>query len=211
MKHRISLGLGLVLAAAVVAQAGTPLTCVQFNIGSAKSLPWANSGAFALDPKYDTRQLAGDTLAVLAPHTPVIVRMETIRRAAMYARRDPHAGGQLLTKIRARAEQHPDAMSLFDYGYLVETYKQIGPDTKALVGGVDGYANVVKAIQLGGGDPQMEFAASLITLWPKRDTHEAHFQKAVAGAATDPLLANNVLSYYSSRGATLAQLRSATK
>ena len=97
-------------------------------------------------------------------------------------------------------------MSVFDYGYFVETLKQMDK-LKSLAEGVDGYSYVTKAIQLHGGDAQMEFAAALISVWPRKDTHEAHFQKAVAGAAKDPLLANNVISHFSNRGATLAQLR----
>lgn len=212
MKHRITFTLGVaLLVAAVAAQAGTPLTCFSFNIGDAKSLPWAGTADrqnwHAPDPKYDTKRLAEDTLALLGPDTPVIVRMETIRRAAVYARQDESAGRELLARIRARAESQPNAMFVFDYGYLVETYKQIDTKIKALTAGADGYSSVTKAIQLRGGDPQMEFAASLISSWPKKDSQESHFQKAVAGAAKDPLLANNLLSYYSNRGATLAQLR----
>lgn len=210
MKYRISFALGAVLIAAVFAQAGTPLTCFPFQIGDAKSLPWMAAGEkFDIDAKYDTKRLASDTLALLGPDTPVIVRMETLRRAAVYARQDDHAAKELLTRVQERAAAQPSAVSVFDYGYLLETYKQIDTKTKALAGGVDGYSYVAKAIQLRGGDPQMEFAASLITVWPKNDHHEEHFQKAVAGASKDPLLARNVLAYYSAKGATLAQLRGA--
>ena len=210
MKYRISFILGVVLLGAMVAQAGTPLTCFPFNIGDAKSLPVSSAMTagrpFEIDPSYDTKHLATDTLALLGPETPVLVRMETIRRAAIYARQDEHARTDLLEAIRARSEHGDNALALFDYGYLVETFKQM--DTlNPLVASVDGYSKVAKAIQLRGGDAQMEFAAALITAWPKSDKHEAHFQKAVAGAVKDPLLATNVLSLFSNRGSTLAQLR----
>ena len=52
------------------------------------------------------------------------------------------------------------------------------------------------AIRLRGSDPEMEFAAALITLGsPERD-HRDHVQKAMAGAKTDPLLAQNLASNF---------------
>ena len=59
----------------------------------------------------------------------------------------------------------------------------------------DRYALVLKALQLRGNDPEMEFAAALITLWPKKAGHEEHLRKAVAGATSDPLLASNLTNH----------------
>ena len=202
-----------ILLLADSAVAGPPLICHAFEIGQAKSLPlgsnsWNLSGA----ENYDTKNLASDTLAILTPDTPVLVRMETLRRATLYARRDPIAAKALLAKLHARATSaesagHPDALAWFDAGYLVETYKQwIGQDLPHMTDGmrldanpaasVDGYAMVKKAIALRGDDAQLEFAAALITLSGPREEHAQHAQRAIAGAKADPLLAQNLATHF---------------
>ena len=86
-------------------------------------------------------------------------------------------------------------MALFDAGYLAETYKQwLGKDSSNPATGIDGYASVKKAIELRGQDPQMEFAAALITLSGPKDAHREHVLRATAGANKDPLLAQNLSS-----------------
>ncbi len=67
--------------------------------------------------------------------------------------------------------------------------------------GVDGYAMVKKALALRGltlhgDDPQMEFAAALITLSGPHDEHHQHALKAIAGAKSDPLLAQNLATHF---------------
>jgi len=202
-----------VLLLANAAQAGPPLVCHAFEIGQAKSLPlagdsWNLSGA----ENYDTNNLVKDTLEILRPTTPVLVRMETLRRATLYARKDPIAAKELVTKLYSRAASaesagHPDALAWFDVGYLVETYKQwIGRDLPHLTdgmrldrdpaSGMDGYAMVKKAIALRGDDAQMEFAAALITLSEPGDEHAQHAQKAIAGAKNDALLAQNLATHF---------------
>ena len=57
-------------------------------------------------------------------------------------------------------------------------------------------ASIKKAIQLGGEDPQMEFAAALITLNGPVSEHQAHVQKAIAGAKSDVLLARNLSTHF---------------
>ncbi|HET8922348.1 MAG TPA: hypothetical protein VFN26_05050 [Candidatus Acidoferrum sp.] len=76
--------------------------------------------------------------------------------------------------------------------------KSMDPNPAA---GVDGYAMVKKAIALRssalrGDDPQMEFAAALITLSGPREEHAQHAQKAIAGAKTDALLAQNLATHF---------------
>jgi hypothetical protein len=194
-----------------IAQAGPPLICHAFQIGTAKSLPWNNSAsAWSINPNdtYDIKNLAADTLAILQPGTPVIVRMETLRRATLYARQDPIVAKELLVKVYARAKASesagtPDALAWFDAGYLVETYRQwIGKNMPHMTdglrmdanpaSGLDGYSFVKKAITLRGDDPQMEFAAALITLTGSSAEQRAHAEKAVAGAKSDVLLAQNL-------------------
>jgi len=42
----------------------------------------------------------------------------------------------------------------------------------------------------------MEFAAALITLSGPQDEHRQHALKAIAGAKTDPLLAQNLATHF---------------
>src|SRR2546421_6235053 len=206
------------LSLAVVAQAGPPLICHTIEIGQAKSLPWiSHNWNLTGGESYDTKNLVRDTLEILAPDTRVLIRMETLRRATLYARKDPLAAKELLARLHARATSaessgHPDALAWFDVGYLAETYKQwIGQNLPHMTdgmrmdanpaAGVDGYALVKKALALRGAalygdDPQMEFAAALITLSGPQDEHRQHSQKAIAGAKSDPLLAQNLATHF---------------
>jgi hypothetical protein len=95
-------------------------------------------------------------------------------------------------------------LAWFDVGYLAETYKQwigqnwmkVNKDEQNPAAGVDGYALVKKAITQRGSDPQMEFAAALISLSGPHDEHREHAQKAIAGAKIDPLLAQNLATHF---------------
>jgi len=210
--------LASMLCTAVAAQAGPPLICHAIEIGNAKSLPWtSHSWNLGDSDTYDTKNLVRDTLDILNASTPVLVRMETLRRATLYARKDPVAAKELLTKLDARATAaessgHPDALAWFDAGYLVETYKQwIGKNMPHLTdgmrmdanpaAGVDGYEMVKKALALrasskNADDPEMEFAAALITLSVAQEEHRRHADRALAGAKTDSLLAQNLATHF---------------
>jgi hypothetical protein len=194
-----TLVLSLVLA--TPALAGPPLICHAIAIGPAQSLPLTSQGwKLSGTENYDLKNLVPDTLAILNPTTPVLVRMETLRRATLYVQKDPQTARELLARLHARATTaenagHPDALVLFDAGYLAETYKQwLGKDSSNPATGIDGYASVKKAIELRGQDPQMEFAAALITLSGPKDAHREHVSRATAGASKDPLLAQNLAS-----------------
>src|SRR5258708_36931663 len=157
-RFAIALVLAL-LCFAVVAQAGPPLICHTIEIGKAKSLPWiSHNWNLSGGENYDTKNLVRDTLEILSPSTPVLVRMETLRRATLYARKDPLAAKELLARLYARATSadssgHPDALAWFDAGHLAETYKQwigqtwmrVSKDEQNPAAGVDGYALVKKA------------------------------------------------------------------
>jgi hypothetical protein len=214
LSHRFAIALAAaVLCLANIAQAGPPLICHTIEIGQAKSLPWiSHNWNLSGGEPYDTKNLVRDTLEILAPDTSVLVRMETLRRATLYARKDPVAAKELLARLHARATSsessgHPDALAWFDAGYLAETYKQwIGQNLPHMTdgmrmdrnpaAGVDGYALVKKALALRGSDPQIEFAAALITLSGPQEEHRRHTLKAAAGAKTDPLLAQNLASHF---------------
>jgi hypothetical protein len=186
------------------AQAGPPLICHPFEIGQAKSLPWIDWNQKGTGG-YDLKNLTRDTLAILDSSAPVLLRMETLRRATIYARQDPQVAKELLTRLQARAANSTDsglaeALAWFDVGYLIETYQQwIGKAEPNPAAGLDGYAWVKKAVRLRGQDPEMEFAAALITLTGPESDHREHARKAMAGASNDPLLAQNLASDFHSQ------------
>jgi hypothetical protein len=199
------------------ALAGPPLICHSFDIGDAKSIPWASHDwNLTGSENYNTKNLAADTIAVLDSDSVVLVHMETLRRATLYARKDPDAAKELITKLVARANSSASssaaAITSFDLGYLAECYKQwMGKDEPNPALGIDGYALVKKALQLRGEDPQMEFAAALVTLNGPAGEHQEYAQKTLAGAKTDALLSRNLYTHF--RGAqseTMADMISRT-
>ena len=234
----ISLTVASILCLLVVQQAalaGPPLLCHPFQIGNARSLPWSGSEWRGVDKSYAINRLVGDTVALLTPETPVMVRMETLRRATVYAVwsmndhkvgyevKDDKVAAELLARLKARiteadakSDKRAAALAMFDYGYLVESYKQAIWDPHAspgakLASSIDGYGFIVKSISMRGSDPEMEYAAALSCMGRKReagqDAYVAHAQKELAGAQEGSLLARNMLNYFRDRGTTLAELR----
>jgi hypothetical protein len=199
-----------VLASSAVA--GPPLICHPLDIGNAKSLPWiSHDWNLTGSEDYDTHRLTNDTLAILDASKVPLVHMETLRRATLYARKDSVAAKQLLVKVVTRAQSgesssSPDAFALFDAAYLIEAYKQwLGEKNPA--SGLDGVTWIKKALQLRGNDPQMEFAAALITLRGPQADQQEHAQRATAGAKNDELLARNLTSHFlGSQSPTMAEM-----
>lgn len=200
---------------ATSALAGPPLVCHSFDIGTAKSLPWiSHSWNLTGSETYNLRDLVSDTTSILDADSTVIVHMETLRRATLYAEKDPLVAKRLLVALIARSSAAANtpaaALASFDAGYLAETYKQyewISKSGSDPARNVDGYALIKKAIQLRGNDPQMEFAAALITLSGPADEHADHAQKAKAGANADPLLARNLATHFMSpQSETMAEM-----
>lgn len=215
-KH-FTCGFGLFLAIAFFAAsalAGPPLICHAIHIGSAQSLPWSgDSWNLTGHETYDVSHLVPDTLALLNPSTPVLVRMETLRRATLYAQGDSQVAKELILRLRSRTTANEsDALAAFDFGYLVECYRQMGIATRygmfknspsGLINGLDGYSWVKKAIAMRGDDPEMEFAAALITSEISQQDRAEHLNKAIAGSKSDALLAENLGSSFGNQ--TLAQ------
>jgi hypothetical protein len=224
-----------VIASQLTAIAGPPLICHPIEIGDAKSLPWGSSADWrAVRPDYDLNRLVEDTLALLTPEAPVLARMETLRRATIYAvwaKRDLEVGlkskndkvaddllARLMGRVRESVGNNPSfTHALFDAGYLTACYRQAGYQSNnkssdnsgyAMVRkSLEGYAMVRKASVHHGGVPEMEFAAALITSSPQQTTHRAHLQKAIAGAKDDSLLARNLIKHFGKNGQKLADLR----
>lgn len=84
----------------------------------------------------------------------------------------------------------------------LRVYKQPNPAT-----GIDGYALIKKAITIRGGDPEMEFAAALMTEGGPADAHQHHLRNAVAGAREGSLLARNLPLHFVHRGKNIGELR----
>jgi len=196
-----------VLALAMPALAGPPFVCHPFEIESAESLPWGASNNFmAMRDDYDFHRVVADTEKLLTPSTPTLVRMETLRRASLYASRDRAVAEQLLAALMGRvnaAEKagRPDALALFDAGYVVESLselEQFGVHMKAFAGLERELAGITysfesrplleKSAALRPGDASIEFALALLS--PTDRT--PHLKNAQAGAEQDELLASNL-------------------
>ena len=223
------IALGLTLTLVRPALAGPVLICKNYEIGAAKSLPWGGSDWRSVKPDYDINRLVEDTQSLLTPETPVIARMETLRRAVIYsvwarvdrevnyAKRNDNAAQELFSRLVGNSKQSafqsaskkPDPLKMFDAGFFVESWKQAyvdGSGKKPV--DFDGYALVKQAIALRGNDPEMEFAAALITsIRSDKAAHRAHLQKAIAGAPEGSLLARNIINHFGRKGQSIADLR----
>jgi hypothetical protein len=199
------------LAIATPALAGPPLLCHPFDIGSAKSLPWVGEKSWDEgQPGYRLDHLVADTEALLTPSTPVIVRMETLRRAALYASTDATVASQLIKRFITRAEAsevagRPDALAYLDAAYLAGAFNEItmmgrsreweerSANAGKVKGSLDAYGLITKSVALRPGDPAIQFAAALISSDGHRSEYPAHAAKARAGVTSDALLAANIV------------------
>ncbi len=228
MLRSFSLVAALLITATIQqpALAGPPLICHPIEIGNAKSLPWAGKEWRDVKKDYDLNRLVGDTLALLQPETPVLARMETLRRATVYAvwaKRDNEVGitvkdnkiaeelqAKLMERVREAVRLNQSvALALFDAGYLDSCYKQAGYKSSVNTPNLaEGYAMVRKGSAHMGGNPEIEFALAIISEHPRQATHQEHLQKAIAGAKDGSLLAQNLVKHFGKPGQNLAALRS---
>ena len=207
LRHSLVLATFGLLLSPVVVHAGPPLICHPYTIGNARSLPGDGALWHGVSKSYDRKNLVRDTLALLAPETPVLVRMETLRRAAIYATNemrgwdkgaytdeDRALATSLLTALQARAKESGSAraLALFDAGFFAETLRQTNMDP-----GLDGYALLTQAAELRRGDPEIEFALALASAHPQRKDHAEHLARARAAAKEGSLLASNLASHFS--------------
>ena len=198
------------------ALAGPPLICHPFTTGNgAPLLPWAEgTNQWHLpDPGYDRTSLVADTLDLLSADAPILVRMENMRRATIYAEENPAMAAELLRAVFERTATKPadaraEALEWFDAGYLVETYRQLGliyqhgmlpPHGRwtSLVPQeltkLDGYELVQKAAALAPeSQAEIDFASALMTGPPLTATH---LRRAASSAAAGSLLAQNLVEY----------------
>ena len=205
---RLMTALVLTLAAASPAVAGPPLLCHPYDIGSAKSLPWDGmTGWYQERSDYPLKQLVTDTEAILQPATPVVVRMETLRRAAIYASRDGAIATSLLDRLVAKARSDAklgNGLASLDAAYAIEAMREltllgqsaqfrdrIGGVNKALTGR-DAAPLLQKAVDARPDDPSVAFAAALIAVSTDKAAASKYAARARAGASQDPLVAKNL-------------------
>jgi hypothetical protein len=206
--HRVLTAFALALAVAAPALAGPPLLCHPFDIGTARSLPWDGKAGWSHGRSdYPLAQLVGDTEAILQPATPVLVRMETLRRAAIYASQDAAVASALLEKLSAKARtggSRADTLAALDAAYLTEALRQITmlgqssefrdriPGVTRALAGHDSAPFITQAVRARPSDAAVAFAAALITMGRDRQASGVYAAQARAGAAQDPLLARNL-------------------
>jgi hypothetical protein len=200
----------IVVTMAAPALAGPPLLCRPYDTGGARSLPWNGSGGWQGElPGYKLENLIADTEAVLTPSTPVIARMETLRRASLYASRDRAIASQLLTRLLSRANAGdakgtPDALALLDAAYVAGAFHEISmmgregefrnraAAVREALGRNDAYALIQRSIAARPDDASIQFAAALIASDGHRGAYQQHAEKARKGVAKDALLARNI-------------------
>lgn len=191
---RTSLVLTLMLFAAS-AHAGPPAVCWPVEIGDAACIEWNDWGNKAEVDRSDVLRAA---LRRLDAKTPVIVRMETIRRVTITVHDDRALRSRLLLALQSRvldaeAEGRAAPLAWFDAGYAVGCLRQLGSSNRR-----SGYAWVRKAIRLSGGNPDMEYACAVLTLMGSSEGHEnfeSHLDRAKDGAKKGTLLARNLSAF----------------
>jgi hypothetical protein len=189
------------LALASAAQAGPPLICFPYQTGGAQSLPWGGKDAFDTAKSYSKSGLVKDTLSLLKTERSTLARMETIRRAAIYSRKDKETATELLGKLgwialdmEAAGKGSPEAW--FNAGFLAACYEQLGTDidwNPGVAEGVRGYAWLAKAISLEPQNAEMQFAAALAT-HGRGKVFDEHLRKALVGAEPGSNLARSIES-----------------
>jgi hypothetical protein len=197
-----------------------PLVMWALEIGEAKTLPWGDARSWnALAPGYDLERVVPDTFALLESGTPVLARMETMRRAIAYSQRDPRIAYRLLAGLSAKVRDaeragKPDVMAWFDLGYFYEACHQAKWLRDELLGDLNGYSLVMKAMRIGGktlpGALEIEFAAGLMLLEPVgQHPYYPHFKTVVKETVEGSLLEKNLLLHLTEKfeAKTLAEMR----
>ena len=197
------------LSLAAPALAGPPFVCHPFEIGAATSLPWnGGNNWLGMRADYDVTRVVADTEAFLKTDMPTLARMETLRRAVLYASQNRAVAERLVAALAARVDVaakagRADAIALFDLGYTLEAMSEIelighhmGSDLalrgRALAGMTrpdDGRALILKSAALRADDAGIAFALALIE---RAEAKQPHLVKARAAARHDRLLAANL-------------------
>jgi hypothetical protein len=166
-----------------------------------------SSNFIGIRDDYDVYGVVADTEALLTPSTPTLVRMETLRRATVYASRNRQVAEQLMAFVTGRIASvprpgYPDALALFDAGCVIEVMReleQFAPGSKlfwardrAIVGITQPYsprALLEQSAALRPNDGAIQLALALVL--PANEA-EPYLRRARARAGRDDLLANNL-------------------
>lgn len=165
----------------VLSAYGPPMVCHEVLIGKSRSLPW-DGGHGGADSKYDVSKLPADTVDLLIKEPSALVRMETLRRAAVYlsySRGDGKAKGLAWQLIGRRSEYvmfgeasgKRDPNAWFDVAYFIGCLHQVdmGDGFKfAESDGVPGYLLMRKA-----------FKTAQELNWSEKDLAQMQFGAAV--------------------------------
>ena len=207
LRHAIPLAALVLFATVSPALAGPPLLCHPFDIGDARSLPW-DGGWSEGRRDYNVASLVADTEAILAPATPVIVRMETLRRAALYASRDATVATRLLAMVNDRAAP-PSAPARHRRWRcsMQDTWPPPISRSRApwrwrprrprhtiarVIGRGNGMSLIDRTVAMRPDDGAIRFAAALVAAGTDKSAYSQHAAKAREAAGRDPLLANNI-------------------
>lgn len=203
--HRILTAFAVTFALAAPALAGPPLLCHPFDIGAAQSLPWDGTRGWSHGrADYALENLVADTQRIVQPDTPVVVRMETLRRAAIYASRDAAVTTALLDALGSPARTARDPLASLDVAYAIEALHQISmfgrdsefgdrvPGVKRALAGRNSAPFVEAAAKARPSDPAVAFAAAMILLGKDKDASRTYAARARAGAAQDALVGKNL-------------------
>lgn len=215
-RARRTLAVSLLVVTPALAQAGAPLTCFPMQT-DAPSLPWGAGGGWN-QPRadYDRGRLATDSVALLGPQVRVLERMETLRRAAIYAAADSAAAARLFAALRARAgdpeSPNAEALFVFDLGYAAAAFRQArGARDSAGVPDEDGYQLIRRALVLRGTEAEIEYAAALVALGrATRGPSDKHLRIAVQGAADGSPLARTIAAHQALWGGRVEAYRTAS-
>ena len=201
--HRILTAFAVTLAVAAPAVAGPPLLCHPFDIGSAQSLPWDGTRGWSHGRSdYSLKSLVQDTERLVQPDTPVVLRMETMRRAAIYATQDPAVAAALLDALGSPARVSRDPLASLDVAYAIEALNQItmlGPGSefgdrlagvKRVLAGRNAAPLVEAAAKARPSDPAVSFAAAMILMGKDKDAYRSHATRA--RASEDALVRKNL-------------------
>ncbi len=193
---------------------GTPLLCQEFAVGEAHSLPWGDDMQGRAD--YDRTHLVADTARILKTEPDALVRMETLRRAALYAGDDRALAWELvgragLAVLEQSSTAAPEALAWLDLGFLTACLEQTGADLGFRPGvaqGQQGYAYLLHALERARTEgcsqtAAIEFAAALVVhpLTRRGPTaedvqrYDQHLERARAGAAPGSLLERNLAAH----------------
>ncbi len=205
-----ALATSALVLASTPAFAGPPLLCHPYDIGAAQSLPWSGARGWSdMDAKYQIENVVRDTEALLTPATPIVVRMETLRRASIYASADAAIAARLLDRLVKRAEAsaasgQPDALHWLDAAYVAGAFRELASTSResefaprvaglrTALGSTKDAALIGRSLALMPDDPGIRFAAALILVDTDKQAYREHAEKARAGATRDALLARNI-------------------